>query len=137
MSEQVNYDPGQVLEALNNKVDVDLDNLGKTGWSNLLSGMAPSTRFISLSLAAQTYFQAPANGYIEFRMNKESAYGQVLMYAEGDEEKNNPVFNSGIPQTTPGTARGMFYIGKGQLFTYNSADNTQAAVLFRYALGEK
>ena len=62
-------------------------------------------------------------------------YGQALIYAEGDENRTTPIFNSGIPKTVSSAARGMFYIGKGQIFVYNSPIN--GTVIFRYALGEK
>ena len=126
--------PGKtVLEALNNKADVDLANLSKTGRSTLLSGVAPSNRTISVSLAPQANFQAPANGYIQIGQNGSNVYGQVLMY--DDTARTNTIFNSGIPKTSAGTGRGMFYIGKGQVFVYNGVQAD--SVTFRYALGEK
>lgn len=133
MSEQVDYEPGQVLEALNNKADVDMANLSETGRSTLLSGVAPSNRTISVSLAPQANFQAPANGYIQIGQDGSNVYGQALMY--DDTARTNTIFNSGIPKTSAETSRGMFYIGKGQVFVYNGVQAN--SVTFRYALGEK
>ena len=127
---------GRALEQLANKANVDMDNLSAAGRNTLLSGVASSARVISVSLAPQAYFQAPANGYIEIRINGTDVYGQALIYAEGDENRTTPIFNSGIPKTVANAARGMFYIGKGQIFVYNSTV-TADAVIFRYALGEK
>ena len=125
----------EFMTAIDGKANADLSNLSAAGRNAVLSGVAPSSRQISVSLGPQAYFQSPANGYIQIGLDSKDIYGQVLMFAEGDENRTTPIFNSGIPKTVSSSVRGMFYIGKGQIFVYNSPVN--GTVNFIYALGEK
>lgn len=71
----VNTDTGVILEALNNKVDLDGNNLSVQGKS-LISGLGmPSIRYSDLTLlASDSTYTAPANGWFCFqKVNNTSA----------------------------------------------------------------
>ncbi|MBQ8630406.1 MAG: hypothetical protein IJ479_01650 [Alphaproteobacteria bacterium] len=131
MTEQVDYEAGQLLEALNGKADADCCNLSADG-KQLISGLGlPSERYIDMSLqnSGATY-TAPANGWVEFAKSSNAANQYVSL--EG---------RLGFRCYVPGNATNAVLsmpVRKGEVFTaYYDCGGTLNRFRFYYTEGEK
>ena len=133
----VNTDTAVILEALNNKVDLDGNNLSVQGKS-LISGLGmPSGRYISLTLGATgTHYIAPANGYFSFDCGFTNAFNSwaSLGYIDGS-------FRDAQNGTTAGTSSHTLFlpVSKGTecYLTYGNLNSSYSHKLrFYYAEGE-
>lgn len=80
MTEQINYEPGQILEALNDKADADCRNLSADG-RRMISGQGkPSERFITLIPSEGGTYKAPANGWFSLGATATAAASAVILY---------------------------------------------------------
>ena len=131
MTEQINYEPGQILEALNDKADADCRNLSADG-KQMISGLGlPSDRYIDSSLQASgNTYTAPANGWIEFAKSSDAANQYVSL--EG---------RLGFRCYVPGSATNAVLsmpVRKGEVFTaYYDCGGKLNRFRFYYAEGEK
>lgn len=65
MADAVNTEQGVILEALNNKVDLNQLNTDNQGLSYVSGLGMPSGKYINLTLgASDTQYTAPANGWV-------------------------------------------------------------------------
>lgn len=72
--------PGQVLEALNNKADIDVQNLDTLGKITASVFCMPSTQYINLTLGASgSTYTAPANGYFVLYISAINPAGYIYM----------------------------------------------------------
>lgn len=122
-------DTGQITEALNAKLDIDLDNLPVSGKSLLCGLGKPSGRYVDLQLGASgSTYTAPANGW--------AAWGGQFSTAAGNFSLGNGSFYS---QGT--AANGAQYLGvyipvkKGEKF-YVDYGAVSKTVLFRFIYDE-
>lgn len=131
MTEQISYEPGQILEALNGKADADCRNLSADG-KQIISGLGlPSDRYIDLSLQASgNTYTAPANGWI--LLNKVSTAANQYVSLEGKAASRcyTPLIGS--------NAIACLAIKKGDVFTvYYDCGGKLNIFRFYYAEGEK
>ena len=116
---------GQVLEALNDKADINAGNFTAQGQGNIGSLSAPSDKYEDLTLTAGAY-TAPGNGFLYIEMSS-ATYIKVIV--NGVLTYNNNRSNNGAMSVT-------FYIGKGQSYTITGTQTALAQHRFVYAQGE-
>lgn len=80
----VNISDGAVLEALNNKADVDLNNAnpGKAFTSQGAGWAMPSDQYIDLTLGSSVEYTCPANGY--FCVSKTSTAPNQYLFSKNE-----------------------------------------------------
>ena len=131
MAEQVDYEPGQILEALNAKADADCCNLSADG-KQLISGLGlPSERYIDMSLqnSGATY-TAPANGWVILNKTSTAANQYVSLEGKAAYRCYTPLIGA--------NAIACLAIKKDEVFTaYYNCGGTLNIFRFYYTEGEK
>lgn len=77
-------DYGAILEALNNKADVDMLNISSTGKSTTAKQAMPSGTVIDLTMGASgTTYTAPANGWFTLIVTMTGNYSNITLLVNG------------------------------------------------------
>lgn len=125
---------GQILEALNDKADRDIQNIDNTGKSLVAGFPMPSDTYDDLILGASgTEYTAPADGYITLNQRVSSGYWCLLKNITLDItiEHSAPVSNANLSAIIP--------VREGDKFTvsYDSGLGTTDRFRFYYTEGSK
>lgn len=129
----IDIDVNKIAEDLNNKADLDLDNvvehLGSSA-KEFFSGIGmPSTRYVNLTSTSGSTYTAPANGYVCFK-NNNTGTSSVQAYIEN--QTRNIIATVSSYYNNGG---GFVPVNKGDI-VYLYTNSGVSAVYYRFIYAE-
>lgn len=126
---------GQILEALNDKLDRDTLNINDTGEINMASMGMPSNMYEDLTLGASgTEYTAPANGWFAYKGIFNTSSNSTAQFTNTVNGIVTKLIGDG---STPAGCGMIIPVKEGDIITFDYYNITHIWLRFIYAQGSE